>query len=132
MCDFYGAKGVAVREKPLCVSFKVDDIINQLVENCKNHAIKSDWLRRQADHAKSLKERQVDELEIDSRVDVRDANFVWCTGTVTLIIEQMEKETLYAIHYDGRSTQDDEVIYKGSERLAKQGFFSSRAEIPRF
>ena len=36
VCDFFGTKRVELRDKPLQVSFKVDDIINQLVENCKN------------------------------------------------------------------------------------------------
>ena len=39
-------KGVVIRDKPHCVSFKVDDIINQLVENTKNKTIKADWLDR--------------------------------------------------------------------------------------
>jgi len=36
VCDFFGTKRVELRDKPLHVSFKVDDIINQLVDNCKN------------------------------------------------------------------------------------------------
>jgi len=47
VCDFWGTKRVLLREKPLHVSFKVDDIINQIIDNCKNKAIKNDWLDRQ-------------------------------------------------------------------------------------
>ena len=97
-------KGTVIRERPLCVSFKVDDIINQLIENCKNTAIKNDWNERKAEHAKNQKERQVTELEIDSKVDVRDAKYIWCVGTVHLIIEQMNKDTLYVIKYDNKSS----------------------------
>jgi len=43
-------KGTVIRERPLCVSFKVDDIINQLIENCKNKAIKNDWNERKAEN----------------------------------------------------------------------------------
>ena len=121
-----------LRDKPLCVNFKVDDIINQLVDNCKTKAIKDDWLDRQKKNQARLKERQVGELDIDSMVDVRDTNYVWCEGRVTLIIEQMNKDTLYVVHFEGKSSSEDEVIYKTSERLAKHRTFTSRLEIPRY
>ena len=65
-------------------------------------------------------------------VDVRDTNYVWCEGRVTLIIEQMNKDTLYVVHFEGKSSSEDEVIYKTSERLAKHRTFTSRLEIPRY
>ena len=65
-------------------------------------------------------------------MDVRDTNFIWCEGRVTLIIEQMGKETLYVIHFDGKSSAEDEVIYKHSDRLAKHGTYTIRLEIPRW
>ena len=46
MCDFYGTKEIIVRDRPLSISFKIDDIINQLIDNCKNKVIKDDWIRR--------------------------------------------------------------------------------------
>ena len=46
VCDFYGMKGVVIRDKPHCVSFKVDDIINQLVDHTKNKQIRADWMER--------------------------------------------------------------------------------------
>ena len=125
-------KGIIIRDKPQCVSFKVDDIINQLIENTKNTKFKTDWLERQKDHVKAQQERQVGELDIDSQVDVRDTNHIWCEGKVGLIIEQMNKDTLYVIHYEGKPASEDEVIQKTSERLAMHGHFSSRPEIPRW
>lgn len=71
-------------------------------------------------------------MDIDSKVDVRDTCFIWCEGRVNLIIEQMGKETLYVIHFEGKSSSEDEVISKNSERLAKHGTYTSRLEIPRW
>ena len=59
-------------------------------------------------------------------------NHIWCVGRVVLIIEQMSKETLYVVHFEGKPASDDEVIQKTSERLAKYGTFTSRADIPRW
>ena len=50
------------------------------------------------------------ELDIDSLVDVRDNNYIWCEGKIGLIIEQMNKDTLYVIHFVGKSRSDDEII----------------------
>lgn len=65
-------------------------------------------------------------------VDVRDTNFVWCEGSIELIIEQMNREPLYVIHYKDRSSYFDKVIASNSSRLASHGFYTSRADIPRY
>lgn len=85
-------------------------------------------------HVKAQQERQVNsaELDIDSQVDVRDMNYVWCVGKVVLIIEQMNKDTLYVVHFEGKPSSEDEVIQKTSDRLAKFGSYTARAEIPRW
>ena len=72
------------------------------------------------------------ELDIDSQVDVRDTNHIWCVGKVVLIIEQMNKDTLYVVHFEGKPASEDEVIQKASDRLAKFGNYTSRLEIPRW
>lgn len=61
---------------------------------------------------------------------MRDTDFIWGVGRVTLIIEPMGKETLYVVHFEGKASSEDEVIYKSSERIAKHGTFTSRKEIP--
>lgn len=61
----------------------------------------------------------MDELEIDSLVDVRDTDYIWCRGQITLIIESINKEPMYVVHFMGKPSADDEVIYKNSDRLAK-------------
>ena len=134
VCDFDGQKGTVLRDKPLSVSFKVDDIIAQLVETCKTKAVKEDWNARQAKYKKRQAARSLadDDLAIDSKVDVRDTNAVWGVGTIELIIEQMNREPLFVVHFDDKTSYFDEVIARNSGRLAKHGFFTSRSDIPRY
>ena len=72
------------------------------------------------------------ELEIDMLVDVRDTDYVWSIGKVTMIIEQMGKEALYVIHFEGKPSSEDEIIYRNSDRLAKHGTFTNRLDIPQW
>ena len=44
----------------------------------------------------------------------------------------MAKEALYVIHFEGKPSSEDEIIYRNSDRLAKQGTFTSRPEIPQW
>lgn len=100
------------------------------MENCSSNQIKSDWRERAASLAKLQKDRLVSDLDIDSLVDVRDTDYIWCVGRITLIIEPMNKEALYVVHFEGKSSSEDELIYKNSERLANIGTFTSRKEVP--
>ena len=70
------------------------------------------------------------ELEIDMLVDVRDMDYIWCEGKVNMIIEQINKDALYVIHYEGKPSSEDEIILGSSVRLAKHGSYTSRFEIP--
>ena len=42
----------------------------------------------------------------------------------------MNKDTLYVIHFDGKPSSEDEIISKSSDRLAAQGCFTSRPDLP--
>ena len=59
-------------------------------------------------------------------------NYIWCVGKIVLVIEQMNKDTLYVVHFEGKPASEDEVIMKTSDRLAKHGKYTSRVEIPRW
>ena len=132
MCDFDGRKGNIIREKPSVNSFKVDEIITQLMDSCKNKAIKLEWKQRSEKLKKIQESKQLGTLSIDSKVDVRDKDYIWCEGTVKLIIEQINKDPLYVIHYEGMSHQWDEIIYKNSGRLAKHQTYTGLEYVPRY
>ena len=65
-------------------------------------------------------------------VDVRDTDFVWGVGKVTMVIEQINKEALYVIHVLGKTSNEDEIIYRNSDRLAKHGTYTSMPDIPKW
>ena len=44
----------------------------------------------------------------------------------------MSKDTLYVVQFVGKPRSDDEIIQKSSERLAKHGTYTKRADIPRW
>lgn len=37
---------------------------------------------------------------------------------------------MYVVHFIGKPSADDEVIYKNSDRLAKPGFYTNREDLP--
>jgi len=65
-------------------------------------------------------------------VDVRDTDFIWCLGEVTMIIESMDKEPILAIHYEGWNRWYDEFLSINSPRLARLGFYTNRDDIPKY
>lgn len=65
-------------------------------------------------------------------VDVRDTDYVWSVGKVTMIIEQINKDALYVVHFEGKPSAEDEIIYRSSDRLAKHGTYTSRPELPQW
>ena len=44
----------------------------------------------------------------------------------------MNKDTLYVIHFDGKPSSEDEIISKNSDRIAAQGCFTNRPDLPRW
>ena len=44
----------------------------------------------------------------------------------------MGKEALYVIHFEGKPSSEDEIIYRNSDRLAKHGAYTSRQDIPQW
>ena len=72
------------------------------------------------------------ELEVGDKVDIRTLDYVWGTGTIKLIIEQMGKDPLLVIHKEGFSSEWDELLYRNSPRVAVHGSYSLRNDIPRY
>jgi hypothetical protein len=59
------------------------------------------------------------------KVDVKDTEGIWCSGTVKSIIN-VENSTLLLIHYDKWDSIFDEIFQIDSPRLAPQGFYINR------
>lgn len=65
-------------------------------------------------------------------MDVRSLDYVWCVGTVKLIIEQVNREPLLVVHKEGFSNEWDELLYRNSPRVAVAGAFTNRNDIPKY
>ena len=87
VCDFKAKKQTKLRDKPLISNFKVDDIIVQIVDNCQVDAVKQDWQNRKKVMDEKVAKKKLGKIEIDSVVDMRDTNYIWCEASITLIIE---------------------------------------------
>ena len=61
---------------------------------------------------------RLDKVEVGDKVDIRDTEYVWCSGEVTIKIESPNKDTLLVVHYQGWSKYFDEIIKITSPRLA--------------
>ena len=58
-----------------------------MMDGCKTKSLKIEWKQRNEKWKKIQEAKQVKDLEIDSKVDVRDKDYIWCQGVVKLIIE---------------------------------------------
>ena len=65
-------------------------------------------------------------------MDARDTGFIWCVGTVTMVIESIAREPILAIHYEGWNRWYDEFLPINSPRLARLGFYTHRDDIPKY
>jgi hypothetical protein len=72
-------------------------------------------------------------LEVGSKVEIRDEDYVWSVGTVKLIIESSKRVPIFVVHYDRKSDSlNDEVIFRNSGRLEKFREYTNWNDIPRY
>lgn len=72
------------------------------------------------------------EIETGLALDIRDPDFVWCSGKVLRTVNKYhDRKVKYAIVKYDRSTKKEEIP-EGSPRLAPKGFFTEREDIPRY
>lgn len=71
-------------------------------------------------------------IKAGDKVDVRDTEYVWCTGIVELKISTLNRPALLYINFEGWNRKFDEYIFIDSDRLAPYGTYTSRNDIPRY
>ena len=79
-----------------------------------------------------LDRNRIDSIEPGAKIDVRDTEYIWCSGTVKIKIECPNKDPLLVVHYEGWNKYYDEVIKQTSPRLAPHGTYTSRKDLPRY
>lgn len=63
---------------------------------------------------------------------MRDKDYIWCKGSVKMIIESAKREPVLLVHYEGFDEKRDEVLFRNSPRLAKRSAYTGRPEIPHY
>lgn len=71
-------------------------------------------------------------MEVGEKVDVRDTDYIWCIGTVRMVVESISHEPIVAIHYEGWNMWYDEFLPLNSARIARLGFYTARDDIPKY
>lgn len=71
-------------------------------------------------------------VKAGEKVDVRDTEYIWCSGVIELKITTLNRLPLLYIHYEGWNRKYDEYIYSNSDRLAPGGTYTSRSDIPHY
>lgn len=100
---------------------------DSLKEDLKN------WQNRRKQYMEWKKSHTLVNVSIGDKVDVRDTEYIWCTGSVERILKSRYNcADLYFIHYEGWSRCYDEYIPADSDRIAPHKFYTSRNDIPKY
>lgn len=79
------------------------------------------------------KSQLLNKAKIGDKVDLRDTEFIWCTGSIEKILKSKYNwADIYYVHYDEWNKWYDEYIPSDSERIAPLKFFTSRTDIPKY
>ena len=71
-------------------------------------------------------------FDVDSKIDVRDTEYVWCIGRIKAVVSFPRSPKYIYVHYEGWDKIFDEYFSEHSERIAPLGFFTNRKDIPRY
>ena len=71
-------------------------------------------------------------MEVGDKVDIRDTEYLWLSGSIKFKIECAGKDPLLVVHYDGWNNYYDEIIKQTSTRLAPVGMYTMRKDIPKY
>ena len=69
-------------------------------------------------------------VKAGDKIDVLDTEQIWCKATVEMIVKSDSRKDLLYVHYDGWNRKYDEYIYVDSYRIAPQGVYTNRRDIP--
>lgn len=116
------------------IDFAVENILirgspdfDSLKDDLKN------WQNRRSQHLEWKNSHRLVNISIGDKIDVRDTEYIWCTGSVERILKSRYNwADLYFIHYEGWSRCYDEYIPADSDRIAPHGFYTSRNDIPKY
>ena len=91
------------------------------------------WRLRRDKYLDWKKSHELKTVKIGDKLDVRDTEYIWCTGSVEKVLRsKYHCADLLYIHYDGWSRCYDEFIPCDSDRIAPIGLYTNRNDIPKY
>lgn len=87
---------------------------------------------RSDNYRKWMDKHMVKEVKPGDKLDVLDTEYIWCPASVELKVLAENRAPLLYLHYDGWSRKYDEYLYSNSSRIAPQGTYTKRRDIPRY
>ena len=66
------------------------------------------------------------------KIDVRDSDYVWCTGRIYRTVNKFQEKKVkrMIVKYDKSSKKEE--FPENSPRIAPLGFYTNRKDIPRY
>lgn len=131
-----------IRDKQIVSCFSIDSVIDQVVSKVASKSvpdarnsesfIKEKWDGQARMHKEWIDSRRIDNVDVGTKIDIRDTEYIWCEGTVKIKIECPNRDPLLVVHYEGWNKYFDEIIKQNSPRLAPHGCYSKRKDLPRY
>jgi hypothetical protein len=91
------------------------------------------WRNRRKQYLEWKKSHTLIDVSIGDKVDIRDTEYIWCSGSVERILKSRYNcADLYFVHYEGWSRCYDEYIPADSDRIAPHKLYTSRNDIPKY
>lgn len=107
-------------------------MIETFLKNVEDKRLYYDYVKRKEDNKAWNINKKHKKATIGALVDIRSPEFVWCVGVVKKIIFRGEKQKRYlVITYKDLPAIYNEEIMESSNRLACEGFFTKRMDIPK-
>ena len=105
-------------------------MIEQMMQTCNSPELRKKWSLQREALASWQKGKTLGKLQVGTKVDIRDKNYIWCLGTVNLIVESAQREPLLVVRFENASKPFEEVLQRNSPRLALEGTYTGRDDLP--
>lgn len=97
------------------------------MDTCSDESVVEKFKKQKERLTQWQQSKKIDNsIAVGDKVDVRDRAYVWCKGSVKMIVESQNRDSILLVHFEGFDETKDEVLFKSSPRLAKSGVYTSR------
>lgn len=88
------------------------------------------WVERTEKYTEWSKSARLGVVKVGDIIDACDTEYIWCKATVEMVVKTENRVDLLYIHYENWNRKYDEFMYQDSHRLAPNGLYTGRQDIP--